>query len=132
MTQLRLTNGRWGLRTNGQKGFRQRGKLQQVKNPTNPSTINPLHTHIHTHGRQKPLRRGADKTLIIRSSSPPFLFCLALFLFHVLSVPINNLSLAAPPRSVHNQITVSDWRRCWGEDTTCLASAHSQNPQSDH
>lgn len=119
---------RWGMRTDRQKEFLDKEvNIQQVKNPTNPSTIHPLHTHIHTHrAGEKPLRRGADKALIIRSSSPSFLSCLALFLFHVLSIPINNLSLSFslfPPRPVHHQITESDCRRCWGEDTTCFANS---------
>ena len=116
------------LRTNGQKGFRQRGNIRQVENPANPSAIHPLHTHTHTHTHtagEKPLRRGADKTLIIRSSSPPFLFCLALFLFHVLSVPINNPSLP-PPLPAPSTIK-SLWQAGGGVGPRILL-ASSQNP----
>ena len=96
----------------GQRGFRQREDHSRWRPlPTRPPSIHFTHTYTHTAGA-KPVRRGANKTLIIRSSSLPFLFCLALFLSHLLSVPINNLSFFAPPHSVHNQITVSDWRRC--------------------
>lgn len=42
------------------------------------------------------------RPLIIKSSSTPSLFCLALFLFHVLPVTINNSSLPALPCSIQN------------------------------
>lgn len=85
-----------------------RGNIQQVK--TNPSTINLLRSHTHTWQAKNHYEDGPHHQVTL----PPFLFCLALFLFQVLSVPINNLSPCAPLRCIHNQITVSDWRRCWG------------------
>lgn len=71
-----------------------RQNIQQVKTTPCPPSI--YFTHIHTHGRRKTITKGADKTLIIRSRPLPFLSCLSLFLFQVLSVPINNLSPWAP------------------------------------
>lgn len=72
------------------------------RSPPTP-TVPPSASSTYTYSRWKKLFEDVlIRPLIIRSSSTPSLFCLALFLFHVLPVTINNSSLPALPCSIQN------------------------------
>lgn len=75
-------------------------KLQQVKSPTNPSTIHRLHTHIHkrqvkNHYEEVPIRPSSSGQAPLHSSS----VLLCTFSMSCLYPSITSLSLPLPTLS---------------------------------